>query len=179
MNLDRFQEILSSHLYRYPLAQIEDFYKLCHQAALGSEHAVSDVQAARKWLEFEMEELEAWSPEKLIDPISADGQILRIHLRPYVDHFTDHEILLKAFIKTANEYPGSKVILKKYWQMVEMSSANGEITTPLERLSSFFLEMAAKGFPAMHHSTQYRSTYNPHYRVVAKSFLPPEVMNLR
>ena len=34
--------VLPAHFSRYPAMKIQDIYKLIHQAALGSEHAVSN-----------------------------------------------------------------------------------------------------------------------------------------
>lgn len=45
-----FQPIALEHCSRYPGLQVEDLYKLVHQAALGSEHAVKDIEVARQWL---------------------------------------------------------------------------------------------------------------------------------
>ena len=40
-------QLLTAHLQRYPRMQLEDIYKLLHQAALGPEHAVQDAAIAR------------------------------------------------------------------------------------------------------------------------------------
>ena len=75
-------KILQDHLARYPKMQARDVYKLLHQAAMGSEHAVTDIASARAWLERELAEIGPGPAEPLVDPISPDGQIARIHLRP-------------------------------------------------------------------------------------------------
>ena len=107
-------QVIKAHLLRYPQMQIADMYKLLHQAALGSEHAVRDEQAVRDWLERELSEMEAGPNDPLFDPISPDGKILRIHLRPYVRAGKNPEPLLRAFIQTANEWHGSPETLKEY-----------------------------------------------------------------
>ena len=40
--------LLRNHFNRYPLMQVQDVYKLLHQAAMGSEHAVVDETNARQ-----------------------------------------------------------------------------------------------------------------------------------
>ena len=50
--------ILLDHQKRYPLWQIKDVYKLLHQAAMGSEHAVQDEDGVRSWMERELKEME-------------------------------------------------------------------------------------------------------------------------
>jgi len=39
-------QLLSQHIARYPRMQLDDIYKLLHQAALGPGHAVKDTAAA-------------------------------------------------------------------------------------------------------------------------------------
>ena len=46
-------QLLSAHLKRYPAMQLDDIYKLLHQAALGPGHAVENPAAARKRLDEE------------------------------------------------------------------------------------------------------------------------------
>lgn len=50
MDETKFRQIVLANLSRYPRMQIADLYKLCHQAALGSEHALKDERAVREWL---------------------------------------------------------------------------------------------------------------------------------
>jgi len=104
MPASKFRRILENHFLRYPQMQIADLYKLLHQAALGSEHAVRDERVARDWLEDELVEMGDGPDDPLMDPLTPDGQILRVHLRPYRRAGKKSEMLLKAFIQTANEW---------------------------------------------------------------------------
>jgi hypothetical protein len=164
-------QILAAHLARYPQIQMADLYKLLHQAALGSEHAVSVEQEARKWLDRELAEMEAGSDDPLLDPISPDRQILRVHLRPYIHAGKDPEILLCAFIRTANEWHGSLKKLRDYGTtaMQMMKQFAGQFSP--EEIETYFEKMESQGFPAMHHSEVYKRLYRPAYRVVARQYL--------
>jgi len=62
-----FADILLDHQQRYPLWEIQDIYKLIHQWAFGSEHAVSDPDLARKRLEFEVHHMGPAPDEPLLD----------------------------------------------------------------------------------------------------------------
>ena len=162
----KFEALLRSHIARYPAMQIQDFYKLVHQAAMGSEHAISSAQAAREWLQRELAEMGAGPQEPVIDPISADGQIVRVHLRPFMEQGGDPESLLNAFIRTANEYHGDVQVLEEYWQAVK------EIRHfPLAELQGFIEPMQARKYPAVHHSAEYERLYHPAYRVVWRKFI--------
>lgn len=167
-----FNEIILEHTSRYPLAQIEDLYKLAHQAALGNEHAVENIDAARDWLAREIGQMEANAGEPLLDPISADGQILRIHLQPYLTTGADPEMLLDAFVQTANKFPRSKDRLWRYLTITTRLAEEGAIQYLPDDLSAYFTRMKSLNYPAVHHSPQYLEFYKPHYRIVARNFLP-------
>jgi len=150
--------------------QLQDLYKLLHQAALGSEHAVHDEQAARDWLERELVEMGDGPDDPLIDPLSPDGRILRIHLRPYLRAGKDPESLLQAFIQTANSWSGSWEKLKKYGAAAARLAQAGTGSIQREEMEAFFTKMEEQDFPAVHHSEVYQRLYRPAYRVVARPF---------
>ncbi len=83
MNCEKYQRIILDHYSRYPLLQVEDLYKLVHQGALGSEHAIQNITAARNWLAREIDDLPESSVEPIADEISPENHIVRIHLKPF------------------------------------------------------------------------------------------------
>ncbi|MCX6033484.1 MAG: hypothetical protein NTV38_00685 [Chloroflexi bacterium] len=163
--------MIKVHLLRYPQMQVQDLYKLLHQAALGSEHAVRDEQAARDWLERELAEMGEGPDDPLMDPLSPDGQILRVHLRPYLWAGKNPETLLQAFIRTANEWHGSLDKLKAYGATAARLAQAGTGSIRREEIEAFFTKMEEQDFPAVHHSEVYGRLYRPAYRVVARQFL--------
>lgn len=166
-----FTALLAEHTRRYPALQLQDVYKLLHQGCLGSEHAVSDPAAARRWLQSELAGLGEGPPDPLLDPISGDGRILRLHLRPFLVAGGQPEDLLAAFLRTANEYHGSPKCLRDAWQVVERLARRGAVPFTLAAAAAFGREMAAQGFPAVHHSPLYVAAYRPAYRVIAGEHL--------
>lgn len=171
MSDTEFRQILTSHLLRYPQMQMADLYKLLHQAALGSEHAVRDEQAVRDWLEHELAEMGDGPDDPLMDPLPPDGQILRVHLRPYLRAGKNPETLLRAFIQTANEWRGSPEKLKEVGAAAARLAQAGTGSIRQEEIEAFFAKMEEQDFPAVHHSEIYERLYRPAYRVVAKRFL--------
>jgi hypothetical protein len=170
--MDTLYQILSLHVTFTPLMQVQDVYKLLHQAAMGSEHAVGDEQAARDGLVHELSKMGAGPADPLLDPLSPDGQILRVHLRPYLQAGMNPETLLQAFIQTANEWRGSPEKLKEYGAAAARLLAQaGTGSFRLGEIEAFFAKMEAQGFPAVHHSGEYERLYRPAYRVVARQFL--------
>ena len=161
-----FESVLRNHLARYPTLEIQDVYKLIHQAALGSEHAISNPAGARKWMERELSEMGTGHDEPVIDPISADGQIVRVHLHPFIAQGGDPETLLNAFIRTANEFRGNTQVLKDHWK-----TATAMQYFPSAEMEGYIKSMQAQNYPAVHRSPEYERLYRPAYRVVLQKFI--------
>ena len=160
------ETILRDHLSRYPAMQIQDIYKLIHQAAMGSEHAVASAEGAREWLERELVEMGTGPQEPMLDPICTDGQIVRLHLRPFVAQGGDTVTLLNAYIRTANEYRGDPHVVREYW-----NAANAMQHFPSASMNEFMEAMRTKKYPAAHHSPEYERLYRPAYRVIWRKFI--------
>lgn len=154
MKRTAFQDVVISHCMRYPMLQAEDLYKLTHQAALGSEHAVKDMDGARAWLLREINQQPASSQEPQTEVISPGTGIAWVHLGPYIEAGGEPETLLQAFVRTANEYRGSSFLLKEYLKNIEDLAENTEIKFKQEDLSTTISRMEAAGFPAVHDSVQ-------------------------
>lgn len=183
-NEARFLRIVSSHLFRYPLMQSVDLYKLLYQAAMGSAHSVNDIEEARERLYGEMEGLVHGPPEPMLDIISADGAVARINLRPYLAAEGDPESLLKAFLITTEEFRGSGAKLDRYCEWISMMVREHLLPQELSDVDVYLKEMSSSNYPAVHHSSIYRSSYSPAYRVILSelagqlSIFPGEAPNL-
>lgn len=164
-------QILHRQFSRYPLLEARDLYKLIYQAALGSEHAISDLPAVRTWLYNEIKGLAHGPTEPVIDPISPDGKIVRVNLRPYLAAGGDAEVLLKAFICTANDYRGTIGLLQRYWNYAVELVDQPKFPLLDTTLTDFFETMCVQGFPPVHHSTVYTQNYHPAYRVILQAHL--------
>ncbi|MEE8300323.1 MAG: hypothetical protein V3R28_03350 [Desulfatiglandales bacterium] len=166
-----FRSILAEQVGRYPKLELQDLYKLIYQAAMGSEHAVSDTDMVHTSLERELEALADGPAEPVIENISPDSRLVRINLRPYFAAKGDRLVLITAFVRTANEYKGSDSQLRRYWSYAERMAADGELPFRYAALERFFAQMKEQGFPAVHHSATYASAYHPAYRVIIYEFL--------
>jgi hypothetical protein len=165
-------QLLSHHLKRYPSMQLDDIYKLLHQAALGSGHAVQDEQVARRRLSEESRALGAGPDEPVADVISPDGRLARIHLRGYLDAGHDLEALADAFIQTARSYRGSPEKLSKFCGCLGDLASTGAIPFAHAQVTGYFENIERVGYPVVRHSQAYHEAYRPAYRVVALEFLP-------
>jgi hypothetical protein len=151
--------------------QLADVYKLIHQAAMGSEHAIRDERSARSWMTRELAEMGEGPVEPLLDPLSVETGIVRVHLRPYIASGGDPAKLLEAFLCTANQHKGQIRLLETYWQAAVSLAESGQIPFSVDEMRSFIIPLAAQGFPAVHHSSEYQKLYRPAYRVVQGSLL--------
>jgi len=176
MNSEKFRKIIFKHIKRYPLAQIGDLYKLTHQASMGSEHAVKDIQKAQYLLQCELEVMAENPFEPVIDEISPSGNIVRVHLWPYIHIGGDPDYLLWAFIKTANEFKGNINELLCTWGIIERMAELREIPYDPHELNLYINEMAQRNFPAVHHSEKYEQNYKPSYRVVALNYFTNDLL---
>lgn len=168
---EAFRRIIVLQTKRYPLMEVQDLYKLIHQASMGSEHAVHDLEVTRTFLEREVIELVEAPDEPVQDIISPDGRIARINLRPYLASNASLDKLFDAFVRTANDFDGNTKRLKRYWSYAEQLTRGSTFTFSSTALQTFFTQMDDQGFPAVHHSAAYSAAYQPAYRVIVYAFL--------
>jgi hypothetical protein len=161
-----FAYILRAHQKRYPEMEIQDLYKLAYQAALGPEHAAGDPTGARDYLQRELENLGEGPDEPLLDPISSDGDLVRVHLRPYLESGGDPDALLDAFVRTANEFHGSVRVLETYWDDARQTGL-----WPLPPMNEFFTKLKMGGYSPVRHSEKFRRLYRPAYRVILRKLI--------
>jgi len=162
----KLSRILSYHLIRYPLMQVQDLYKLLHQAALGSGHAIQDEESARKWLEDELAGMGEGPEEPLLDPISPDGVISRLHLRPCLQAGVEPLAIWTAFLRTAKEWRGSVESLRDFGQAAARQAEEGNWRIKKREIEAFFATMEEQNYPVAHHSSVYSQQYRPAYRVI-------------
>jgi hypothetical protein len=160
-------ELLSRHIARYPRMQLDDIYKLLHQAALGPGHAVKDVTNARAWLEKEAAELGSGPVEPETDIISPDGKLARVHLRTWMAAGRSLDDLNRVFVETANSYTPSRQRLEKFCGCLGDLAVTGSIPFTQQEVVAYFDRIARASYPVVHHSSTYTDAYRPAYRVVA------------
>jgi hypothetical protein len=168
--LATFAEIALAHLKRYPSMEIQDLYKLAYQSALGAEHAAFSQDVLNNYLMQELSGLVEGPLESLIDPISPDGHIVRVHLRPFILAGGNPLKLSQVFWESAQAYHGTTDLLALFWLEVQQLAEAGEIPFKLADLQSYFTDRQAGEFQPVHHSMVFREAYKPAYRVVLKDF---------
>ncbi len=178
MSPNSFEQILLRQAARYPAWQAQDVYKLAYQAALGSEHAVSEPTHGQTMLLKELARLEQESvprqAEPLIEPIRADGGLVRIHLRPLMEMKLSPARLLAGFLQSAKQFEGSRASLEAYLATAKALADQELLGVEAVNLRGLQEKMCAKGYPACHHSDSYTHFYHPAYRVLTRAAIPAE-----
>jgi hypothetical protein len=164
--------IIGEQAARHPRMGPEDLYKLLHQAAMGSEHAMTDSAGIRGWMENELRTMGEGTAEPMVDTIAPGGRVVRVHLRPWVAAGRSTDSLLHAFIATARVVPQDTLTLARFLRVADSMVIEGKLPFAVDPWRALVAEARADGFAARHHSAGYETAYHPAYRVVAGSLVP-------
>lgn len=164
--------LIQTHLLRYPRSEITDVYKLLHQATFGPGHLITNKKAAREWLERESERLIPTNKEALVESIHPAGQIVRLHLRPYLAYGGKIKLLLDALIRSAEQTQGEAGLMARRWAVFnELCQPGGTYADRFDHqeIMLFGRTREREGWSAAHHSPAYQSAYQPCYRVLTRA----------
>lgn len=155
-----------------PEMRIEDAYKWLFHATLGGEHAVTSEDGPHRWLDREWPTVGYPSKdEREAVSLTPDGRLVRINLRPYKARNGDKEMLLWAFVLSAQKFKSDKREFVREWNALGarlQSEPWKKIThADWKRLDA---QLRKADFPAIDHSEIYERTYKPAYRVVLREF---------
>ena len=165
----KIDKIILAELTLHPRASLQDFYKLFFQSYFGAEHALTDVDSARKYFDNELRNLPEES-DFIIQDISVNFSIFRINLQAIRNGLISSEELFDAFLKsTQTPVQTSKQKWPKIWQEIEQILLPLTSPTQTEILQ---LREAANSGGTVHHSQIYRDLYKPHYRIICGEYLP-------
>lgn len=181
------KDAISRQLQDYPESRVQDIYKNFCQDNLGPGHLIPDADAARNYLNAELasfrnelDSLGYTSPAKAYCPVGDLGNYVRVDLSVVLDSLVSEELLLHAFIRSANE--GKKITQEEWaakWRGIAEIIRKDFGTIPgaaedLVRLDSLIEE----GHYIVHHSREYNAAYHPHYRIVSKDIFDTELKPL-
>lgn len=168
---EKIAELIQTHTRRYPEMEILDVYKLLHQAVFGPGHAIKNQKAAREWLERESELFVPNTDDPLIENIHPDGQIVRVHLRPYIGLHGSLGKLLDAFVQSSKVINGDMETMAAWWALFQqMVNPGGQFAARFDA-RTVMLEGRTherERWPASHHSPPFDRAYKPAYRVLTR-----------
>jgi hypothetical protein len=164
--------IILAQSARHPLMQPADLYKLLHQAAMGSAHAIDDRAGAKMWMDREVSVMGALPGAPMIDTIAPGGGVVLVNLRPWVAAGRSTDSLLDAFVASANAIPRDTAKLVRYLAVADTLAGEGRLPFSATAWRDLVTGLRRGGYPAVHHSPEYESAYRPAYRVVNGELVP-------
>ncbi len=163
----QWAELIQQHQLRYPDWELADAFKLLHQAAMGSEHAVPDTLLPTRWMRREWATMGDGPLEPLVDTLGAGGTFVRIHLRAWRAAGGSPDSLTAAFIATAATFDPDTAQLRCAVDALTSLARAGSLPWRSGRVAAEARAWAARGYPAVEHSPRFEMEYRPAYRVVA------------
>ncbi len=168
----KLRPVVETQWTRYPEMQVQDWYKLLHQASMGNRHLGVEDSLIYNYLIGEMDRIEASASEPLIEYISPDSMTVRLNLRPYKAGGGDPAALFSAMQSTWDTVEPSTELLAAYWNDLLVLSKADRLKPSADVFAGFFSEKSKEGFPAVHHSQIYNEAYKPAYRVLLREYIP-------
>ena len=168
-------------LHTYPQLRLLDLYKSCFQDYMGAEHLVSDRQRVKAYLDEELstttlDDLMPWNYE----PCGIDSNYYRVSIRTIKENVISEEILLDAFIRSANTPKRPSVEeWSERWHVIIDAIDQMQLGLPNYQQDKAFIDsILSAGKYAISHSPEYREAYRPHYRIVERSIFERELKPL-
>ena len=165
----------------YPESRLLDIYKSCFQDYMGAEHLVSDSERVKAYLDQELEtttldELMPWYYE----PCGIDSNYYRVSIRAIKEDIISEEMLLDAFVRSANSVERPSVeSWRDRWHVIIGTIDKMHLDLPHYDEDKVFIDsILSVGKYAISHSPEYRETYHPHYRIVEHRIFEKEIKPL-
>lgn len=170
---ERSRKALQEHCQRYPDLKIRDVFKFLYQSSFGCEHMVSSLDAVKEWIRREYRTVSEASGGDVsgrgtVDLL--DGDYSRIHL-DWLDRGLSAETLGKLFYLSAKTEEDGRVELERKLDVALEMVRSGELTFAVEDFMEAVSEWKEAGYPAVHHSEEFREMYHPAYRVISQEYV--------
>ena len=172
------ENFVSNQMQTYPKSRLLDIYKSCFQDYLGAEHLVSDRQMVKAYLD---EELNTTSLDDLMpwyyEPCGIEGNYVRVSLRTVKEDIIQENLLLDAFIRSANNKERPSVdSWREQWHKIIGTIEQMNLNLPSYSEDKQFIDsILSAGKYAISHSPDYREAYHPHYRIVERNIFEREI----
>ena len=172
---------VSQQMKTYPKSRLLDIYKSCFQDFMGAEHLVSDRQMVKAYLD---EELNSTNLEDLMpwyyETCGIDGNYVRVSLRTIKEGIIQENLLLDAFIRSANVKDRPSVdSWRERWHKIIGTIEQMNLNLPNYNEDRQFIDsILSAGKYAISHSSDYREAYHPHYRIIERNIFEQEIKPL-
>lgn len=169
-------EAINYQIDRYPKSTLRDVYKNFFQDRFGPEHLVQDTASVRNYLKYELENMEETSLP-YFEPVGFGERYYRVSLSVVKDSLIDENIILDAFIESANSSDSPSInSWKEEWHEILKYIPKDIDNRKIDCVE--IEELLAQGKYAMHHSKQFNENYHPHYRIISKEIFEKRILPL-
>ena len=181
LSAQNIQEFVSNQLQTYPKSRLLDIYKSCFQNYMGAEHLITDKQRVKAYLEEEvrtttLDDFLPWYYESC----GPDSRYYRVSLRTIKEGIVTEDLLLDAFIRSANQGNHPSVeSWRERWSIMVKQIDQMKLDLPNYKEDRQFIDsILSVGQYAISHSPEYRNAYHPRYRIVKRSVFEKEIRPL-
>ena len=171
---------VSRQMAQYPKSHLLDLYKSCFQDYMGAEHLVADRERVKSWLDEELNTTDINElPEWYYEPCGIKGRYVRVSLRTVREGLIAEDMLLDAFVRSANTKRPSVKSWSRRWHKIIGTIDKMNLDLPdYDREKQFLDSLLSVGKYAISHSAEYRDAYHPHYRIVERRIFEKELKPL-
>ncbi len=175
---EQTRNMLIEHYQTYPKLQMRDLFKFLHQSSFGCEHLLSDASAAIEYIRREAAECRPRQGENSnlpdgvhqrenLEPL--DGDFCRVYL-DFVKEGLSAETLGQLFFLSARPVENGRELLEEKLAVLTELIRERELPLSLEEVEKEIEQWREAGYPAYHHSEDFRKHYAPAYRVIKKEY---------
>lgn len=177
--MEELKKILAEHSRRYPRMAPRDAVKLIYQNEFGPGHLIRDEQEALRYLLAERSAVTANTAAPVLEFIG--NGLVRVPLAAWCEEEYPSGALIRDFIRSAALHQGSMERFMTKLDALRQLCRQGIFSFSPEALEEYLVPYIAQGCPAVSHSTDYKDTYLPAYRVVRQDCLSlsPEAVLLK
>ena len=178
LSAQNIEQFINGQMETYPELRLLDIYKSCFQDYMGAEHLVTDSERVKAYLDEELatttlDELMPWYYE----PCGIDSNYYRVSIRAIKENIISEEMLLDAFVRSANSVERPSVeSWRNRWHVIIGTIDKIQLDLPhYDEDKQFVDSILSVGKYAISHSPEYRETYHPHYRIVIRRIFEKEI----
>lgn len=171
------ETFVRNYFQKYPEATLQDIYKGSFQDVFGPAHILTDRDAVKKYIQYEMNQVESYENEDYV-PCGWQGNFYQVNLKVIADGRVPMDTFVEAFMASAQGI--DTTLTPKFidnWQLVQQSVR--KIVPDLEGFekdSTLLAQLLKEGKYVVHHSEKFNTHYHPHYRIIRKDIFEEKIL---
>ncbi len=163
------KQAVAKQLELYPESTLQDIYKSFFQDEFGPGHLIEDAGRARKYFDFELQEMKSQGRHEA-EPCGSGRNFMRVPMDLVKDSLIPAGDFFQAFMESSQYFKLPELASWEIkWKGIMAQISKMDLQIPdLERDRDLILQLIADGNYVMHHSDRYRNAYDPHYRIMSR-----------